>query len=67
MSAYPATPIISGRARFCLSAAHTKDDLDRVLRATNDVGEALGLKLAPHARMPIEQVIAEGVQAVTEL
>ena len=28
---YPATPLISSRARFCVSAAHTKDDLDRML------------------------------------
>jgi len=26
---YPATPLVSSRARFCVSAAHTKDDLDR--------------------------------------
>lgn len=24
---YPATPIISSRARFCVSAAHTREDL----------------------------------------
>ena len=28
---FPATPIISARARFCLSAAHTKAMLDKVL------------------------------------
>lgn len=27
---FPATPIIESRARFCISAAHTKDVLDRV-------------------------------------
>ena len=27
---FPATPIIESRARFCLSAAHTKEMLDRV-------------------------------------
>ena len=26
---FPATPIIEARARFCLSAAHTKDMIDR--------------------------------------
>ncbi|KAI9877277.1 MAG: serine palmitoyltransferase component, partial [Watsoniomyces obsoletus] len=25
---YPATPLISSRARFCISAAHNKDDMD---------------------------------------
>lgn len=28
---FPATPIIESRARFCISAAHTKDMLDRVI------------------------------------
>lgn len=27
---FPATPIIESRARFCLSAAHTKEMLDTV-------------------------------------
>ena len=27
---FPATPIIESRARFCLSAAHTKEMLDKV-------------------------------------
>jgi len=41
---YPATPLVSSRARFCVSAAHTKDDLDRMLAACDEVGEALQLK-----------------------
>lgn len=27
---FPATPIMEGRIRFCLSAAHTKEQLDYV-------------------------------------
>lgn len=27
---FPATPIIESRARFCISAAHSKDMLDKV-------------------------------------
>ena len=27
---FPATPIVAARARFCLSAAHTKEMLDKV-------------------------------------
>jgi len=27
---FPATPITKTRARFCLSAAHTKEDIDEV-------------------------------------
>lgn len=29
LGGYPATPIISSRARFCISAAHTKEDLGK--------------------------------------
>ena len=29
---FPATPIIESRARFCLSAAHTRETLDTVSR-----------------------------------
>ncbi|KAL4880109.1 pyridoxal phosphate-dependent transferase [Aspergillus karnatakaensis] len=43
---YPATPLELSRARFCVSAAHTKDDLDRVLKACDEVGEALQLKFS---------------------
>lgn len=43
---YPATPLISSRARFCVSAAHTKDDLDRMLAACDQAGEVLQLKFS---------------------
>ena len=43
---YPATPLISSRARFCVSAAHTKDDLDRLLSVCDKVGDLLQLKFS---------------------
>lgn len=43
---YPATPLVSSRARFCISAAHTKDDLDRMLAACDEVGDLLQLKFS---------------------
>ena len=43
---YPATPLVSSRARFCLSAAHTKDDLDRLLAACDQIGDVLQLKFS---------------------
>lgn len=43
---YPATPLISSRARFCISAAHNKDDLDRLLAACDEVGDILQLKFS---------------------
>ena len=43
---YPATPLISSRARFCVSAAHNKDDLDRLLAACDEIGNILQLKFS---------------------
>ncbi|OAA55557.1 serine palmitoyltransferase [Niveomyces insectorum RCEF 264] len=43
---YPATPLISSRARFCISASHTKEDMDRMLIACDEVGEMLQLKFS---------------------
>ena len=43
---YPATPLVSSRARFCVSAAHTKDDLDRLLTACDEIGNVLQLKFS---------------------
>lgn len=42
--AYPATPLVQSRVRFCVSAAHNKDDLDRLLEACDEVGDLLQLK-----------------------
>ncbi|CAG8003552.1 unnamed protein product [Penicillium salamii] len=56
---YPATPLVSSRARFCVSAAHTKEDLDRVLTACDEIGNVLQLKfstgIAGGALPPTEQ------------
>jgi serine palmitoyltransferase len=41
---YPATPIVESRARFCLSAAHSREDIIKVLQAMDEVGDILGLK-----------------------
>ncbi|KAL3873457.1 hypothetical protein ACJMK2_036572 [Sinanodonta woodiana] len=41
---FPATPIIESRARFCLSAAHTKEMLDRAIEVLDEVGDLLRLK-----------------------
>uniref|UniRef100_A0A673K7A9 serine C-palmitoyltransferase n=1 Tax=Sinocyclocheilus rhinocerous TaxID=307959 RepID=A0A673K7A9_9TELE len=41
---FPATPIIESRARFCVSAAHTREMLDKALNAISEVGDLLQLK-----------------------
>lgn len=43
---YPATPLISSRARFCVSAAHNKDDLDRLLAACDDVADLIQIRFS---------------------
>ncbi|KAG7230026.1 hypothetical protein INR49_009746 [Caranx melampygus] len=43
---FPATPITEARARFCLSAAHTRAMLDQVLHHLNEVGDNLCLKFS---------------------
>ncbi|OKL55818.1 Serine palmitoyltransferase 2 [Talaromyces atroroseus] len=43
---YPATPLVSSRARFCVSAAHNKEDLDRLLTACDEIGNVLQLKFS---------------------
>ena len=42
--AYPGTSLTTGRVRFCMSAAHTKEDVDEVLRACDEIGDLLDLK-----------------------
>ncbi len=41
---FPATRLVESRVRFCLSASHTKEMLDKVLAAIDEVGDLLFLK-----------------------
>ncbi|KAK9541758.1 hypothetical protein VZT92_001779 [Zoarces viviparus] len=43
---FPATPITEARARFCLSAVHTRAMLNQVLHHMNEVGDNLCLKFS---------------------
>lgn len=45
---YPATPIFAARSRICMSAAHTKEDMDYALKVIDEVGDLLNLKLTRH-------------------
>ncbi|XP_008396458.1 serine palmitoyltransferase 2b [Poecilia reticulata] len=47
---FPATPIIESRARFCVSAAHTREMLDTALEAISEVGDLLQLKYSRRER-----------------
>ncbi|GKT36405.1 Serine palmitoyltransferase 2 [Aduncisulcus paluster] len=41
---FPATPLLEARVRFCISAAHTKQDLDYILTHLDDIGDIVGCK-----------------------
>ncbi|XP_066553483.1 serine palmitoyltransferase 3 [Amia ocellicauda] len=47
---FPATPITESRARFCVSAAHTREMLDKVLLALDELGDSLTLKYSRKKR-----------------
>jgi len=64
IASYPATSAVTGRARFCTSAAHTKDDIDMVLRACDEIGEILDLKYGSGERWGIEEVCKRAVELV---
>lgn len=62
--AYPATPLVTSRVRFCLSASHTKDDIDTLLVACDEIGELLDLKQAKGERWPLREIMARAVELV---
>jgi len=41
---FPATPLLMSRARFCISASHTKEDLSWALKEIDEIGDLLLLK-----------------------
>ncbi|EJW03438.1 hypothetical protein EDEG_02203 [Edhazardia aedis USNM 41457] len=47
---YPATPVISSRVRFCMSAAHTRHDIEAMVRIIDYVGSSIGLKIISNRR-----------------
>ncbi|XP_034936564.1 serine palmitoyltransferase 2 [Chelonus insularis] len=49
---FPATPLMAGRIRFCLSAAHTKEQLDYVLSNIEEIADHIGLKYSKKPRDP---------------
>ncbi|KAJ6543950.1 serine palmitoyltransferase 2 [Mycena capillaripes] len=64
--AYPATPLVTSRVRFCVSAAHTKEDIDTVLRACDEVGDILDLKhgLRRSERWAVDEVCVRALELV---
>ncbi|KAF7997601.1 hypothetical protein HCN44_006172 [Aphidius gifuensis] len=50
--AFPGTQMGLGRIRFCLSAAHTKEQLDYVLQNIEEVADLIGLRYSRKQRDP---------------
>lgn len=46
---FPAVPILMSRARFCMSAGHTRDELDRALAEIDEIADILKLRYARSA------------------
>lgn len=65
--AYPATALVTSRVRFCMSASHTKDDVDCLLRACDEVGDVLDLKHGGEKdRWTVDQVIERALELVRD-
>lgn len=43
---FPAVPLLVSRARFCISAGHTREDLDRALAEIDEVADLVNLRYA---------------------
>ncbi|KAK6794873.1 hypothetical protein RDI58_008326 [Solanum bulbocastanum] len=44
---FPATPLLLARARICISAAHSREDLNIALEVISKVGDLTGIKYFP--------------------
>lgn len=53
---YPATPLTQGRIRICISAGHSKEQLDYALDVIEKVADEIGIKYSrkPRDLRPID-------------
>lgn len=65
---FPATPLLTARMRVCVSASHSKDDLEFALEVFDDIGDtcllryhAGGQPMAAAASGPVDTVAANGM------
>jgi serine palmitoyltransferase len=56
---FPATSLLTARARICISAAHTRADLDYCLSVLHRVGEQTGCLYQPRVPRALEQALQE--------
>lgn len=43
---FPAVPVLMARARFCVSAGHTRADLDRALREIDEIADVVKIRFS---------------------
>ncbi|KAG0584097.1 hypothetical protein KC19_3G184800 [Ceratodon purpureus] len=53
---FPATHFLFSRARICISAAHTRDDLDQALQVISEVCDICQLKYNPPLRLTAKEL-----------
>jgi serine palmitoyltransferase len=61
---YPATTLATARARLCISASHTKEDIDKILTYCDLVGDLLDLKYGSGERWPLQRILDNAVELV---
>ncbi|KAL9231579.1 hypothetical protein vseg_006790 [Gypsophila vaccaria] len=52
---FPATPLLLARARICISASHSREDLVKALEVISDVGDLVGIKYFPAEPKKVHQ------------
>eukprot|EP00043_Microstomoeca_roanoka_P011180 m.105474 g.105474 ORF g.105474 m.105474 type:complete len:528 (-) comp15116_c0_seq1:331-1914(-) len=65
---YPATPIVESRVRFCISASHTREQLDKALQALDEVADLLLLRYSRvHAHRSFKSIKHEAEAAAAKV
>merc|ERR1711988_990060 len=55
---WPAVPKLEGRARFCISAAHTEEELDKAATKITEIGKKMGeLYEKPGFRSSLKEMV----------
>eukprot|EP00898_Chlorokybus_atmophyticus_P007752 jgi/Chlat1/7979/Chrsp7S00628 len=56
---FPATPLLLARARMCLSAAHSREDLDYALQVLDEIVELTRLKFNVPSLVEVKAIVQE--------
>jgi serine palmitoyltransferase len=54
---YPATSLPTCRIRFCMSASHNKEMLDKALHIISQIGDSFSIKYAKSHNKRVENII----------